>query len=99
MHTRHSGRSSPLAFVPEIGRLERHNRIVHRASLTSSPISSYISDSEESDTESTHMAGGEGDPPLPGVDTHFRPTIFRNPSPIVTPVLNGRVFEIRPHNM
>ncbi|XP_021975467.1 uncharacterized protein LOC110870591 [Helianthus annuus] len=42
------------------------------------------------------MAGGEGDPPLPGVDTHFRPTIFRNPSPIVTPVLNGRVFEIRP---
>ncbi|XP_022003275.1 uncharacterized protein LOC110900713 [Helianthus annuus] len=42
------------------------------------------------------MAGGEGAPPLPRVDTHFRSTIFRNPSPIVTPVLNGRVFEIRP---
>ncbi|XP_021991334.1 uncharacterized protein LOC110888103 [Helianthus annuus] len=45
------------------------------------------------------MADSEGDPPLPGVDTHFRPMIFRIPSPIVTPVLNGRIFEIRPHTI
>ncbi|KAK1430664.1 hypothetical protein QVD17_13567 [Tagetes erecta] len=31
-----------------------------------------------------------------GVDSHFRPTIHMNPSPIVPPHCNGRQFEIRP---
>ncbi|KAI3743725.1 hypothetical protein L1987_56790 [Smallanthus sonchifolius] len=36
MHTRYSGRSSPLNFDPEIERTARHNRIIHRTNLASS---------------------------------------------------------------
>ncbi|KAD2008866.1 hypothetical protein E3N88_42037 [Mikania micrantha] len=34
--------------------------------------------------------------PVQGVDSHFRPTVTQNPSPIVPPLLRGRSFEIRP---
>ena len=35
-------------------------------------------------------------PPPQGVDSHFRPAIAVNASPIVPPVLRGRAFEVRP---
>ena len=35
-------------------------------------------------------------PPPQGVDSHFRPAIAMNASPIVPPVLRGRAFEVRP---
>ncbi|KAD6454541.1 hypothetical protein E3N88_09247 [Mikania micrantha] len=37
-----------------------------------------------------------GEAPVQGVDSHFRPTVTQNPSPIVPPLLRGRSFEIRP---
>ena len=37
--------------------------------------------------------------PVVGVESHFRPTIVNNPSPIVFPQLTGRTFEVKSQAM
>ncbi|KAI3755925.1 hypothetical protein L1987_55735 [Smallanthus sonchifolius] len=54
MHTRFSGRASPLAFDPEIERTARNNRVLHRAWLTSSSRGVNLNESSSSSSSSSH---------------------------------------------
>ncbi|KAI3716671.1 hypothetical protein L1987_67702 [Smallanthus sonchifolius] len=74
MHTRYSGRSSPLNFDPEIERTARHNRIIHRTNLASS----------SQPNPSPEMVNPNV-PPL-NFEDQFDPPLYNNPPPNQPPL-------------
>ncbi|GJX44697.1 reverse transcriptase domain-containing protein [Tanacetum coccineum] len=97
MRTRRSGRTSPLAYDPEVERSTRLRRKAVRQFSTNLDFAGL----EELFTEmpGDDDATGAESPPR-GVDSYYRPGNFEDPSPIVYPAAaNGAVsnFKIQPN--
>ncbi|GJZ34146.1 reverse transcriptase domain-containing protein [Tanacetum coccineum] len=96
MRTRRSGRTSPLAYDPEVERSARLRRKAVRHFSTNLDFAGL----EELFTEmSDDDANGAESPPR-GVDSYYRPGNFEDPSPIVYPAAaNGGAsnFKIQPN--
>nr|GEY96211.1 hypothetical protein [Tanacetum cinerariifolium] len=81
MRTRRSVRTSPLAYDPEVERSARLRRKTVRQFSTNldfaglKELFTKMSDDDATETES----------PPRGVDSHYRPGNFEDPSPIVYP--------------
>ncbi|GJW44074.1 reverse transcriptase domain-containing protein [Tanacetum coccineum] len=96
MRTRRSGRTSPLAYDPEV---ERSARLRRKAVRTFSTNLDFAGLKELFTEMSDDDANGAESPPR-GVDSYYRPGNFEDPSPIVYPAAaNGAVsnFKIQPN--
>ncbi|GKD30931.1 reverse transcriptase domain-containing protein [Tanacetum coccineum] len=97
MRTRSSGRTSPLAYDPEVERSAR----LRRKAVSHFSTNLDFSRLEELFTEipgDDDATGGESPPR--GVDSYYRPGNFEDPLPIVYPVVANRAasnFKIQPN--
>lgn len=95
MHTRKSGRTSPLLHNPEIEKSARANKKAAKASssvTTDNPIySPGVSESSFESEESEFSSSEEemADQPERGVDSYYRPGEYTDASPIVYAAANA----------
>ncbi|GKF71530.1 hypothetical protein Tco_0207644 [Tanacetum coccineum] len=96
MRTRRSGRTSPLAYDPEVERSAGLRRKAVRHFSTNLDFAGL----KELFTEMSDDDANEAESPPRGVDSYYRPGNFEDPSPIVYPAAaNGAAsnFKIQPN--